>query len=182
MARGNVNHLLLALWLEKGRTEQDAPRHRSLHSPLCSLSLRFPAHASLAETNLASVTATPACMPLPSVAAFHLFILNYRLSRFFDHLDSPFPLAMCAPAGRTSMRHQQLVCVESFQRQEDVQKSDLTECVRYAVVPLPSACDNKKDVCDPAAEAVFIPVAEFPSHLCVRQLKFFCILLISSIH
>lgn len=79
MARGSVNHPLLALWLEEGRMH---PGTGSLRSPLCSLSLLLPARANLAETNLASVTAIPTHNPPPAITSSppplpppHLFML-----------------------------------------------------------------------------------------------------------
>lgn len=67
MARGSVNHPLLALWLEEGRMH---PGTGSLCSPLCSLSLLLPVTAIPTHNPPPAITSSPPPLPPP-----HLFML-----------------------------------------------------------------------------------------------------------
>ncbi|MEQ2303056.1 hypothetical protein AMECASPLE_012856 [Ameca splendens] len=72
------------------------------HVPFFVLSLRLPAHASSAETNLASVIARRACGPLPTITCSHL-----PLCHLFFHcysIMSPFPPAEWFTVEGTSVR------------------------------------------------------------------------------
>lgn len=107
MARGSVNHPPLALWLCGWRGAGRGRKHPgtgSSRSPLCSPSLGFPAHASPAETNPASVTAIPARGPLvchyhqPSSSSFS------SIHSLFYRFTSPVPPAVWVTMEGTSVR------------------------------------------------------------------------------
>lgn len=133
----------------------------STHSPLCSLSLGLPAHARSAETNSASVTAIPACSPLPAITAsppppppflIHPF-------SFLSFLFCCSTSIMNNNGGNICRGHsRRFICVET---RWCFRISDYQFLLYLSVTVTGGyACDSDEDVRDPAAEMTFI----LPTH------------------
>jgi len=137
MARGSVNHPLLALWLSGWRGAGRGRMHPgtgSLHSPLCSPSLLLPAYASPAETHPASVTAVPARGPLPATTTSSLPLLSqlhYLFSLLSFH-SCCSTSSMRNNGGNIRQSHgRQFICVQCSQRQRSASENLTTRFLLY---------------------------------------------------
>lgn len=176
MARGSVNHPLLALWLEEGRMH---PGTGSLRSPLCSLSLLLPACANLAETNLASVTAIPTHNPPPAITSSPPPLPPPHA--VFYRFTSVIPAAWETMEGITVHQGHNcgFVCVACFQKQHSASKKltrkVLSVCVREKGDPSAQCVWQQRGCAWPCSwDDVLSSLPRLNSHVVLSALDLWC--------